>query len=399
MKNLLIRTWFTVSMVFFGVCSAGAESLFSTAIKVNDAAVTVYELKQRARFLRLLNVPGDADRVAREQLIDDRLKLGAAQILGLTVSEEEIKQGMTEFAARAKIDLPTFIKQIEAQGVSEETFRDFVKSGLLWRVVVQTRFGAQSQVPEAQLERSINLEGSGGGIRVLLSEIILQVVPGQEKKTKKLADELSQISSIKAFADAARRYSVAPTNTSGGKVKWQSLEKLPAVIQPLIFGLAPGDVTDPLPIPNGLALFQLRAIEETNYTRNSKAMIDYLTYQFPASDKAMREQLETEVDQCDDLYALAQSNQDHSLSRATSTLNKIDAAIRDVVAGLDTLEKHFHSLGDTGLFVMVCSRSASAQGSEADLEKIRFGLRNKRLAGYAEGYLENLRQDARIVEK
>ena len=80
-------------------------------------------------------------------------------------------------------------------------------------------------------------------------------------------------------------------------------------------------------------------------------------------------------------------------------LNKIDAAIRDVVAGLDTLEKHFHSLGDTGLFVMVCSRSASAQGSEADLEKIRFGLRNKRLAGYAEGYLENLRQDARIVEK
>jgi peptidyl-prolyl cis-trans isomerase SurA len=49
--------------------------------------------------------------------------------------------------------------------------------------------------------------------------------------------------------------------------------------------------------------------------------------------------------------------------------------------------------------VMVCGRNTLAQNSATDLEKIRFGLRNKRLAGYAEGYLENLRQDARIIEK
>ena len=399
MKHLLIKTCFLISVLFFGVCSAAAENLFSTAIKVNDASVTVYELKQRARFLKLLNVPGDADRLAKEQLIDDRLKFGAAKSLGLKVSDEEIKIGMEEFAARAKIDLKTFVQQIEAQGVSEATFRDFVKSGLLWRGVVQTRFGGQSQVPEAQLERSVNLEGSGGGIRVLLSEIILQVVPGQEEKTQKLADELSQITSFKTFEDAARRYSVAPTSAAGGQIKWQSLEKLPAIIQPLIFGLAPGDVTDPLPIPNGLALFQLRAIEEIGYKPKKNAIIDYLTYRFPTSDTAMQAQLETEINLCDDLYALEQSNPSYALDRASSALNKIDAEIRAIVARLDSLEKHVQSFGDQSLFVMVCGRNALAQGSEADLEKIRFGLRNKRLAGYAEGYLENLRQDARIVEK
>ena len=38
-----------------------------------------------------------------------------------------------------------------------------------------------------------------------------------------------------------------------------NLDQLPPVLKPLIFGLAPSDVTDPLPIPNGIAIFQLRA--------------------------------------------------------------------------------------------------------------------------------------------
>ena len=80
-------------------------------------------------------------------------------------------------------------------------------------------------------------------------------------------------------------------------------------------------------------------------------------------------------------------------------MEKIGSDIRQVVARLDRQEKEFLSLGDQTLMVMVCGRNTFSQDPATDLEKIRFGLRNKRLAGYAEGYLENLRQDARIIEK
>ena len=395
----LLTSCSIIFALFFSTSFANAENLFSTAIKVNDRSITVYELRQRSLFLKLLNVPGDPDLIAKEQLIDDRLKLSAAKTIGVELTEAEIKLGMEEFAARGKLDLPNFVKQLKALGISETTLRDFVKSGLLWRAVVQTKFGAQSQVPDAQLERSTNIEGSGGGIRVLLSEIILQVLPGQEQKAQDLADELSKITSAKAFSDAARRYSVAPTSASGGHIKWQALEKLPAVVQPLIFGLAPGDVTDPLPIPNGLALFQLRAVEETGVDRANKAIIDYLTYKFPAGDSAMQMKLQVGIKHCDDLYALAADHPNHVFNRNSSTLAKIKSDIRSVVARLDRQEKEFLSIADQTLMVMVCGRNTLAQNSTTDLEKIRFGLRNKRLAGYAEGYLENLRQDARIIEK
>ena len=395
----LLTSCSIIFALFFSTSFANAENLFSTAIKVNDRSITVYELRQRSLFLKLLNVPGDPDLIAKEQLIDDRLKLSAAKTIGVELTEAEIKLGMEEFAARGKLDLPNFVKQLKALGISETTLRDFVKSGLLWRAVVQTKFGAQSQVPDAQLERSTNIEGSGGGIRVLLSEIILQVLPGQEQKAQDLADELSKITSAKAFSDAARRYSVAPTSASGGHIKWQALEKLPAVVQPLIFGLAPGDVTDPLPIPNGLALFQLRAVEETGVDRANKAIIDYLTYKFPAGDSAMQMKLQVDIKHCDDLYALAADHPNHVFNRNSSALAKMKFDIRSVVARLDRQEKEFLSIADQTLMVMVCGRNTLAQNSTTDLEKIRFGLRNKRLAGYAEGYLENLRQDARIIEK
>ena len=395
----LLKSCSILVALFLWANSAFAENLFSTAIKVNDRSITFYELRQRSLFLKLLNVPGDPDAIAREQLIDDRLKLSAAKAMGIELTNAEIKSGMEEFAARGKLALPSFVKQLKALGISEATLRDFVKSGLLWRAVVQTKFGDQSQVSDAQLERSTNIEGSGGGIRVLLSEIILQVLPEQEQKAQNLADELSKITSTKAFSDAARRYSVAPTNTSGGHVKWQALEKLPPVVQPLIFGLAPGEVTDPLPIPNGLALFQLRAVEEISGTRSKKAIIDYLTYRFPQGEQATQTGLQVDVKHCDDLYAVAAAHPDHILNRTSHTLAKIDTNIRKVVARLDQQEKEFLSFGDQTLMVMVCGRNTLTQDAATNLEQIRFGLRNKRLAGYAEGYLENLRQDARIIEK
>ena len=48
---------------------------------------------------------------------------------------------------------------------------------------------------------------------------------------------------------------------------------------------------------------------------------------------------------------------------------------------------------------MMCSRSQILDLEERDLAQIRDGLLNQRLGSYADSYLENLRDDARIVYK
>lgn len=384
--------------IMFGT-TAQANNLFAPAITVNDKSITHYEISQRETLLKALKAPGNPVEVARKQLIEDRLKLSVAEDLDVLPTEEEILLAMDEFSARARMDRIAFLQELSRIGIDEQSFRDFIVAGIAWRNAIQSKFGVRSQVSETQLERTVNNTASGGGLRILLTEIILPAAPGQEDAAQKLAEELSRIKSQKAFSDAARKYSVAPTRATGGRVKWQNFDQLPAVLKPLIFGLAPGDVTDPLPIPNGLAIFQLRAIEETEFTRSRAKTIDYLTYEFPSNASDITDKLQNEVDHCDDVYGLVSENKDHIFSRQIERPSRIVSETRNLLRALDAHEKHYSKTGDITILLMLCSRSSFAAGDTPDLNKIRFGLRNKRLENYAEGFLQNLYQDARIIIK
>jgi peptidyl-prolyl cis-trans isomerase SurA len=398
-----IKTLIRTSLIALGLTLAplgvAAQNLFSAAILVNDQAITNYELKQRTMFLEALRFPGVPDELAPKQLIEERLKKAAADQLGIRVSEEELQFELESFAQRFNVAFDEFAAELERVGISVDTPRAFIANQLLWREVVRARFGAQANVDEAQVERSANAEKSGSSIEVLLTEIIMAMQPGQEQEVRERARELSKIRSFDAFSDAAREFSDAPTREFGGRVTWQKLDTLPAVLQPLIFGLAPGEVTDPLSIPNALALFQLRGIRETAYRRPLPDSVDYLRYALPSSELENIKAIRANINHCDDLYGWAKGNPNHVLKRKTVKRAEIDGPTRNILTNLDENEYVIATQEPTTTLIMMCSRSQILDLEEQDLAQIRDGLLNQRLGSYADSYLENLRDDARIVYK
>ena len=398
-----IKTLIRTSLIALGLTLAplgvAAQNLFSAAILVNDQAITNYELKQRSMFLEALRFPGVPQELAPKQLIEERLKKAAADQLGIRVSEEELQFELESFAQRFNVAFDEFASELERVGISVDTPRAFIANQLLWRDVIRARFGAQANVDEAQVERSANAEKSGSSIEVLLTEIIMAMQPGQEQEVRERARELSKIRSVDAFSDAAREFSDAPTREFGGRVTWQKLDTLPGVLQPLIFGLAPGEVTDPLSIPNALALFQLRGIRETAYRRPLPDSVDYLRYALPSSELENINAIRANVNHCDDLYEWAKGNPNHVLKRETVKRAEIDGPTRNILTNLDENEYVSATQGSTTTLIMMCSRSQILDLEEQDLAQIRDGLLNQRLGSYADSYLENLRDDARIVYK
>ena len=398
-----IKTLIRTSLIALGLTVAplgvAAQNLFSAAILVNDQAITNYELKQRIMFLEAMRFPGVPDELAPKQLIEERLKKAAADQLGIRVSEEELQFELESFAQRFNVAFDEFAAELERVGISVDTPREFIANQLLWREVVRARFGAQANVDEAQVERSANAEKSGSSIEVLLTEIIMAMQPGQEKEVRERARELSKIRSFDAFSDAAREFSDARTREFGGRVTWQKLDTLPGVLQPLIFGLAPGEVTDPLSIPNALALFQLRGIRETAYRRPLPNSVDYLRYALPSSELENIEAIRANINHCDDLYGWAKGNPNHVLKRKTVKRAEIDGPTRNILTNLDENEYVIATQEPTTTLIMMCSRSQTLDLEKQDLAQIRDGLLNQRLGSYADSYLENLRDDARIVYK
>ncbi|WP_099045466.1 peptidylprolyl isomerase [Pseudoponticoccus marisrubri] len=384
---------------------ASAQGLFAPAIIVNEKVITGYELEQRELMLRVLNAPGNVAEVAREQLIDDRLRQQAAEDAGIRPSEEDILEGMEEFAQRANLSREEFTQALAQRGVSEQTFRDFVRAGLGWRVLVRQRFAGRSAVSEAEVDRALSAQGGGSEVRVLVSEIIMPVTPGNEAQVRARAERISQLTSPSAFSAQARRFSATATRGNGGRLPWQPLSDLPPPLQPLLLGLRPGEVTDPIPLQGAVALFQLRDIEESGYTAPEVTAVEYAAYYMPGgrSDETLARArvLEGRVDRCDDLYGVAKGQPAEVLDRGTLPPSEIPTDIAYELSKLDPGEVSTaltRANGQTLVFLMLCGRS-TAISEGADRQEITLGLRNQRISQLAEGYLAQLRADARIIDQ
>jgi peptidyl-prolyl cis-trans isomerase SurA len=188
-------------------------------------------------------------------------------------------------------------------------------------------------------------------------------------------------------------------------MNWTPLNQLPAQIRPLVLALAPGQVTDPLPLENAVALFQLRAIEETDVRTPDYAAIEYAAYYIDGgrSDAALSraERVRQEVDTCDDLYGVAKGQPPEMLEHGSKKPGEIPQDIAMELAKLDPGEVSTtltRAGGQTLVFLMLCGRTP-VLSEDQDRDQVRQQLRAQRLQSYAEGYLARLRADARIIEQ
>ncbi len=414
MPRKLIRSAFRAFASTTAACAmlaaatlpAAAQNAFSPAIFVNDSVVTHYEIEQRARLLLIMSAPGDPLDLAREQLIEDRLKLQAAKQAGIVPSEEGVTAGLENFAKRVNMKPEDMVKALAAEGIYEEALRDFIISQIAWGGVVQSRFGANAEVSEEEIDRAIAQNSGQGGVRVLLSEIIIPVTPQTRPQVDSLAAQISELKSFSEFESAARIYSASGTKDQGGHVDWMNVTNLPAPLRPVVTSLRKGEVSPPLQLPNAVALFQLRGIAETGRSTPRYSAIDYAKFYIPGgrTEEALQEaaKVRATVDKCDDLYGVGFGLPAERLFRETQKPNEIPRDIAIELAKLDDNEISTNMTtadGQNLIVLMLCGRTAEINDKELSREDVAASLRNLRLESYANSYLSQLRAQARITEK
>ncbi len=402
--NRLTRSIAVLGLGLMTAAPVSAQNLFAPVAKVNESVVTEFEVQQRQRFLEVLNAPGATRDGALSSLIDERLRNEAVAEAGIELTPQGIEDSLAEFASRADLSTEEFTQALGQSGVSRETFRDFVVNSVGWRELVRARYASRVQITDAEINRALG-ETQGSGVRVLVSEIIIPAPPQQAARVNALAEQISQSKSTAEFSNYASRYSATASRGRGGRLPWQNLTDLPPSLQPLILNLAPGEVTDPLPIPNAVALFQLRDIEETSVTAPTYSEIEYAAYYIPGGRTepalAQAAQIRGRIDTCDDLYGIAKGQPAEVLERVKKAPSDIPQDVAIELSKLDTGEVSTtltRANGQTLMLLMMCGRTAAANAS-ASREDVTNALRQERLTGYAEQLLEQLRADARIVRK
>ncbi|WP_017929388.1 peptidylprolyl isomerase [Limimaricola hongkongensis] len=380
---------------------AAAQGLFAPAITVNGAAVTNYELDQRARLLAAFNTPGDTAAEARRQLVEEKLKLQELDRAGMQLTDEGLETAMAEFAQRADLSLDAFVAQLAGQGIARETLRDFVKVNASWRDYVRRRYGSGVEISDAEIDAELAKTGGPDAVELLLSEIIIPAPPPRAAAAQARAEQISRLRSTAAFEAQAREVSALPTREQGGRLDWLPLSNYPAGLRGLLLSLEPGEVTPPIPIRNGVALFQLRDIREAPQAPAEIAEIDYAQFAIPgagtAEALAEARRVAGLTDTCDDLYGVAKDLPEERLVRRSVAPSALPRDLGLELARLDRNEAAWNLSEDgTLFFTMLCSRTpVAAQG--ADRDAVRNQLVGQKLSARADILLAELEAQARIV--
>ena len=359
--------------------------------------ITKYDLDQRILFFKALNFPGNHRREAEKSLIDDRLKEKAAKKLGIKVNQKAIDYEMKKFAELANLTTEQFAANLKKAGVDELTWESYMKIPILWFKTINRKF--YTKISDSNQKRQ---DASQKDVRseaqVLLTEIIVPLKQGTEEETNLTVNMLRKINSLEKFSEAAFKYSAAPTRKLGGKITWQNISNLPAAVKPLVSGLSVGEVTEPLLIPGGVALFQLRDIRESKYKRKKAMFVDFIEITFPNNKKTKSFIIEN-VFVCDDLYSFSKSTKNTKLIRKNVKVGSLPKNFTSTLAELDENEYIFDDNNATSKLIMVCGRDQKEKPLESDANEIESNNVNKRMFNLANSYLENLRQEAHIVFK
>ncbi|MFT5615567.1 MAG: peptidyl-prolyl cis-trans isomerase SurA [Granulosicoccus sp.] len=382
-----------------------AQNLFSPAIIINADVVTYYEIEQRAQLYRLLRNPGNPEETARTELVKDRLKQQATREAGIQLSPEDIAVATENFAKRAKMTPEQFLKALKEGGVEPETFRDYISITVEWGDLVRSQFLNRSRPSDAEIDRALGRVGNGGGIQVLLSEIIIPITPQNAAQVEELADQLSKITSTEAFAKAAAQYSATDTRSNGGRMDWLPINNLPPDFRPLLLALRPGEVTDPISLPNAVALFQMRDVQEITGGTPKYSAIDFARYYIAGgrSEQALKTatEISNRIDTCDDLYGIAKDQPAEVLDRESLESGSIPNDIALELARLDPGEistRLTTSNGQTLILLMLCGRTPAVGEDDIRVDLIN-GLIEQRLNAFSVSYLDQLQADALIIEK
>lgn len=410
----------SIAAMVAGMAAAQEGSPFAPRLVINGQTVTNFEMEQRMLFLRVLRAPGDLEKEALKALTNDRLGAQAAKDLGIEVTAEDVKKGMEEFAARANLTADQFIEALGQEGVAPETFRDFVANGLLWRQVVRTKFASSVRISDAQIDRALAENAKTPQVQVLLSEL---VIPAQGDDIAPVLDQARGIKdgagSEAGFAAAARQYSAAPSAGRGGRLDWMPITNLPPAIVSQVLTLSPGEISDPIVVPEAVVLFQLNGLSDLESTMPAQVEVEYAQFALPANlDPATIRQ---QTDGCGDLYPLARDLPPEQLRVTKQMMGQVPQDIGLELAKLDPGESVLRPRGGFNELLMLCQRTGipeadpdaakmpvtaedpAAEGEAEqpliDREAVRNQLGNQQLNALAEAHLEELRSEAIIEER
>ncbi|MFD1332123.1 SurA N-terminal domain-containing protein [Methylopila musalis] len=176
-------------------CAAPAHAQ-SVAVVVNGQPILSSEIKSRAALLTLAGGgKGGGVAAARQELIDEKLKLTEAKRFGVTADDAQVNAAFASIAERSKLTPQQFTQAIGQRGVSAQTLKDRIRAEMVWAQFVRRKFAAQMQAQNSNILPPAGAKADNRAVQYTLRQVVF-VLPRNATP--------AQVNQRRAEANAAR---------------------------------------------------------------------------------------------------------------------------------------------------------------------------------------------------
>jgi peptidyl-prolyl cis-trans isomerase SurA len=319
-----LRALLALLLVVVSAEVVSAQALRVVA-RVNDDAITDFELKQRITFAvrsaGLQETPDLQQRLAPQllrQMIDERLQIQNAKGLGVKPTEAEVNQRVAEIERSAGMSRGQFKQYLQGIGVPYEIAAKQIEGTLAWAKIVRRRVRPQVDVSDAEIDDSMaRIRTNIGKTESRVAEIFIPIDKvDQADEAKRSADRvIEQLRRGASFPALAQQFSQGATAQQGGDLGWILPGTLDPALDAVLDKLAPRQPSEAIRTPAG---FHVLLVVDRRPFASSKPddvrlNLVQLTLALPVNaspDEEARVKIEAQrlmvpVRQCSDLFSQA----------------------------------------------------------------------------------------------
>jgi peptidyl-prolyl cis-trans isomerase SurA len=387
---------------------------------VNGEVISNIDVDNRARLFALSTgmplTPDVIERIKKQilrQLIDERLRMQEVQRRKIVIPDKAIAAAIHDIESRNGLPAGGLRQKLAADGVSQRTLIDQIRTQLGWGQVLREQLGQQVNISDAEIaERQRILAQQVGKPEYRVGEIFVPVEdPAATADAERFAETvIAELRRGAAFPVVAAQFSQNQTALQGGELGWVQANQLDPEVARLVAEMPIGAISNPVKVPGGFSIVTLQGKRDIGREMGTVLSLRQVFLPFTAAlnTQAPTEQQKQTLDKAKSIAASVHScEQMEQANKANNSPRPADpgevrleainpATLRQALATLPPDRTTQPLVTTDGIAVLiVCSREQKNVGQESN-DQVRAQLLNDRVELTSRQLIADLRRRARI---
>ncbi|MEQ5788652.1 peptidylprolyl isomerase [Erythrobacter sp. NFXS35] len=389
----------------------------ATAV-VNGYVITGTDIDQRVALVTSASeAPIPEEELLRlrvqvlRNLIDETLKVQAAEAAEMKVAREEVEQTYQQLAAQNFATEPKKMDEyLLSIGSSPDSLKRQIEGEVAWENLLRRNIMPFVNVSAEEVNDVLaRLEASRGTDEYRLGEIYLSATT--ENREAVLANAqaiMEQLQQGGSFVAYARQFSEATTAVVGGDLGWVRLGQLPPQLATAARQLQPGQLQGPVEIPGGFSIIYLINKRQVLMADPNEALLSLKQIAITFQPGVTEAEAEAKVSQfgeyveslrgCGDVEAGAAAVDAQVVTNDQIKAGSLPEQLRTIILNLQIGQTTplFGGVEEGVRVLMLCGRDDPEDAGAPTFAAVMDDIEQERINKRAQRYLRDLRNDAYI---